>query len=66
MAKIKKHHPAAFINAIAEEGTKEDAVTHLQNTWNNLMNLHFALVGLGFSKAQINKMQNEGVLGKVF
>jgi Holliday junction resolvasome RuvABC DNA-binding subunit len=66
MAKVKKHHPAAFINVIAEEGTKEDAVQHLQQTWNNLMNLHIALVGLGFTKAQINKMQNEGILGKVF
>ena len=39
MAKLK-HHPAAFINAIAEEGTKEDAILlHLQQTWDHLMNL---------------------------
>jgi hypothetical protein len=28
------HVPAAFINAIAEEGTKEDAVQFLQEQWN--------------------------------
>lgn len=65
MAKHKQY-PAAFINTIAEEGTKEDAVMHLQATWNDLMNLHTALIGLGFTKAQINKMQREGNLGKVF
>jgi hypothetical protein len=61
-----KQHPAAFINAIAEEGTKEEAVTWLQSTWNELMNLQLALVGLGFTKAQINLMMKEGKLGKVF
>lgn len=30
------HHPAAFINVIAEEGTKEEAVRYLQETWNEL------------------------------
>ena len=30
------HKPAAFINAIAEEGTKEEAVKYLQVTWNEL------------------------------
>lgn len=30
------HVPAAFINAIAEEGTKEEAVEWLQKTWNEL------------------------------
>lgn len=28
------HHPAAFINAIAEEGSKAEAVSFLQKTWN--------------------------------
>jgi hypothetical protein len=27
------HDPAAFINAIAEKGTKDDAVQCLQKTW---------------------------------
>lgn len=65
MAKVKQH-PAAFINVIAEEGTKDDAVYHLQDTWNKLMNLQLALHGLGFTKPQINKMCAEGALGKVF
>jgi hypothetical protein len=29
-------HTAAFINAIAEEGTKDEAVEWLQKTWNEL------------------------------
>lgn len=28
------HVPAAFINAIAEEGTKAEAIEWLQKTWN--------------------------------
>jgi hypothetical protein len=28
------HVPAAFINAIAEEGTKEEAIRYLQEQWN--------------------------------
>ncbi len=31
-----KHYPAAFINVIAEEGTMEDAIHYLQETWNEL------------------------------
>lgn len=31
-----KHHPAAFINVIAEDGSKEEAVEQLQETWNEL------------------------------
>ena len=34
-----KHHPAAFINAIAEEGTKAEAIKYLQETWNELCDL---------------------------
>ena len=29
-------HPAAFINAIAEEGTKAEAIKYLQETWDEL------------------------------
>lgn len=32
-------HPAAFINAIAEEGTKEEAIFFLQKTWDELCDL---------------------------
>jgi hypothetical protein len=31
-----KHHPAAFINNIRDEGTKEEALLYLQETWNEL------------------------------
>jgi hypothetical protein len=37
------HHPAAFINAIAEEGTKAEAVEWLQKTWNENCELRAAL-----------------------
>lgn len=30
------HVPAAFINAIYEEGTKDEAIGWLQKTWNEL------------------------------
>jgi hypothetical protein len=65
MAKPKQF-PAAFINVIAEEGTKEDAIQHLQETWNCLMSLHHALIGLGFTHGQIKAMERDGKLGKVF
>ena len=29
-------HPAAFINAIADEGTKEEAIEWLQKIWDEL------------------------------
>ena len=32
-------HPAAFINAIAEDGTKDEAVRYLQSTWDDLCDL---------------------------
>lgn len=28
------HRPAAFINALAEEGTKDEAIQYLQKEWN--------------------------------
>ena len=28
------HVPAAFINALAEEGTKDEAIEYLQKQWN--------------------------------
>ncbi len=30
-------HPAAFINAISEEGTKAEAIKYLQKTWDELI-----------------------------
>lgn len=32
-------YPAAFINVIAEEGTKQEAVNWLQHTWDDYMDL---------------------------
>lgn len=37
------HVPAAFINAIAEEGTKAEAVKYLQEQWNETCALRDAL-----------------------
>ena len=36
------HVPAAFINAIAEEGTKAEAVEYLQKQWNEVCALRSA------------------------
>jgi len=33
------HTPAAFINSIAEEGSKKEAVEWLQKTWNDRCHL---------------------------
>jgi len=38
-----KHVPAAFINAIYEEGSKTEAVAYLQETWNELCHVRAAL-----------------------
>lgn len=37
------HVPAAFINAIADEGTKNSAIEYLQKTWNELCAMRAAL-----------------------
>jgi hypothetical protein len=39
-------HPASFINAIVEEGTKADAIRWLQKTWDELcdLNAEYALL----------------------
>lgn len=58
--------PAAFINAIREEGDKAEAIHFLQETWNELVNLELALVKLGFTRSQIDTMKKEATLGKVF
>lgn len=36
---MAKQYPAAFINAIAEEGTKDEAIEWLQKTWNECCEL---------------------------
>lgn len=40
--------PAAFINAIAEEGSKADAIEHLQETWDELQTLKRACMAAGY------------------
>ena len=35
----KPHHPAAFINALSEEGTKKEIIFYLQKTWDELCEL---------------------------
>lgn len=61
-----RSHPAAFINNIADEGTKDEAIMFLQETWDELINLKLSLLKLGFTKDQVKKMCEEGSLGKVF
>jgi hypothetical protein len=39
MTIYRAKHPAAFINVIAEEGTKAEAVEWLQRTWDELCDL---------------------------
>jgi len=58
--------PAAFINAIASEGDKSEAIHFLQETWNDLVNLEIALIRLGFTRPQLEKMKKDAELGKVF
>jgi hypothetical protein len=35
--------PAAFINTIAESGSKDEAIQHLQETWNEVVALRETL-----------------------
>lgn len=58
--------PAAFINAIAEEGNKAEAIEFFSQTWNELVNLEIALVRLGFTRKQLEIMKKDATLGKVF
>jgi hypothetical protein len=41
------HCPAAFINAIHDDGTKEEAVKFLQETWNELVQARTELRRMG-------------------
>jgi hypothetical protein len=43
-------YPAAFINAIAEEGTKEEAIFYLQETWDELQDLKRSLRERGYEQ----------------
>lgn len=59
-------YPAAFINVIADDGTKAEAIEQLQILWDEHVNLRIALSRLGFKPEQVQKMCEEGTLGKVF
>jgi len=39
-------HPAAFINEIAEHGDKAEAITYLQQTWDELWELRQVVRGV--------------------
>lgn len=47
------HVPAAFINAIAEEGTKDEAIAWLQKQWNETCALRNALRKIAEYNCQI-------------
>lgn len=40
--------PAAFINAIARDGTKDEVITYLQETWDKLQSLKQACIADGY------------------
>lgn len=42
-------HNAAFINVIAEEGTKAEAIEYLQKTWDELCELRLLLAEISQS-----------------
>ena len=53
------HHNAAFINAIWEEGTKEESCRYLQQTWNELCELKQQLKPVSVSlKDVVEKVSN--------
>lgn len=45
-SRTPKHYPAAFINSIAEEGTKDEAVGWLQRIWNERCTLELEAADL--------------------
>jgi len=51
---------AAFINNIAEEGNKIEAIEYLQRTWDDLQNLRIALAKRGYTVREINRAQDSG------
>lgn len=48
--------PAAFINCIADEGDKAEAIEFLQQTWDDLMSLRLGLTNRGFEQSDIDYM----------
>lgn len=64
------HHQAAFINAIADEGDKKEAIKYLQETWNELCELkreHADLLmrhDLALSALEIANFTNSRLMGR--
>ena len=67
-------HPAAFINVIAEDGTKAEAIEYLQETWDDLCearmsrdkviaDLRSALSKLGKYRKALEQIANERPAG---
>jgi hypothetical protein len=52
MTETSPHVPAAFINAIAEEGSKAEAVRYLQKYWNETCALRAQLAALRAPRAE--------------
>jgi hypothetical protein len=49
------HVPAAFINAIADEGTKAEAIQYLQETWNDYCAIKRELAASGETVATLRE-----------
>jgi hypothetical protein len=49
-------HPAAFINAIADEGTKAEAIQYLQETWDELCDANLKIKKL---EAEIESLHED-------
>lgn len=52
----KAKHPAAFINSIVEEGTKEEAIRWLQETWDELIEAKKKIIKL---EGDIEEMEKD-------
>jgi len=50
------HTPAAFINAIAEEGSKKEAIEWLQKTWNERCQLEREIEALRNDAERLKKL----------
>jgi len=57
------HTPAAFINAIAEEGSKKEAVEWLQKTWNERCHLERENEALRKDAERLNWIDEQGLCG---
>lgn len=60
------HVPAAFINAIAEEGTKQEAVEWLQKEWNENRRLTRELAQMAAQKAKAERDRDDALSGCQF